>query len=126
MFRGLMPAMVTPFDERGEVDLGAAEAVIDRFIEAGVDGVSPLGSTGEFSHLTGDERKRFAEEVTRIVAGRAPVVIGVGAGGRRWAGGGGGRGGHGRGAGRGGRVRTGRASKPQWPSMYSIVFFYNF
>jgi len=83
MFRGLMPAMVTPFDERGEVDLGAAEAVIDRFIEAGVDGISPLGSTGEFSHLTGDERKRFAEEVTRIVAGRAPVVIGVGAAGTK-------------------------------------------
>ena len=54
MFRGLMPAMVTPFDERGEVDLEAAEAVVERFIEAGVDGISPLGSTGEFSHLTGD------------------------------------------------------------------------
>jgi 2-dehydro-3-deoxy-D-pentonate aldolase len=85
MFRGLMPAMVTPFDERGEVDLGAAEAVIERFIEAGVDGISPLGSTGEFSHLTGEERQRFAEEVTRIVAGRVPVVIGVGATGTREA-----------------------------------------
>ncbi len=83
MFRGLMPAMVTPFDERGEVDLGAAEAVIERFIEAGVDGISPLGSTGEFSHLTGDERKRFAEEVVRIVAGRVPLVIGVGAAGTK-------------------------------------------
>jgi dihydrodipicolinate synthase/N-acetylneuraminate lyase len=53
MFRGLMPAMVTPFDERGEVDLEATEAVVERFMEAGVDGISPLGSTGEFSHLTG-------------------------------------------------------------------------
>src|SRR5918992_6319513 len=79
MFRELMPAMVTPFDERGEVDLGAAEAVVERFIEAGVDGISPLGSTGEFSHLTSDERKRLAEEVDRIVAGRVPLVIGVGA-----------------------------------------------
>src|SRR5215211_1936012 len=83
MFRGLMPAMVTPFDEQGEVDLGAAEAVIERFLEAGVDGISPLGSTGEFSHLTGDERKRFAEEVTRIVGRRVPVVIGVGAAGTK-------------------------------------------
>jgi 2-dehydro-3-deoxy-D-pentonate aldolase len=83
MFRGLMPAMVTPFDERGEVDLGAAEAVVERFIEAGVDGISPLGSTGEFSHLTADERKRFAEEVARIVAGRVPVVVGVGAAGTK-------------------------------------------
>jgi dihydrodipicolinate synthase/N-acetylneuraminate lyase len=83
MFRGLMPAMVTPFDERGEVDLVATEAVIERFIEAGVDGISPLGSTGEFSHLTGEERKRFAKEVVRIVAGRVPLVVGVGAAGTK-------------------------------------------
>jgi 4-hydroxy-tetrahydrodipicolinate synthase len=85
MFSGLMPAMVTPFDERGEVDLGATEAVIERFIEAGVDGISPLGSTGESSHLTGEERKRFVEEVTRIVSGRVPLVVGVGAAGTREA-----------------------------------------
>jgi 4-hydroxy-tetrahydrodipicolinate synthase len=85
MFSGLMPAMVTPFDERGEVDLGAAEAVVERFIEAGVDGISPLGSTGEFSHLTADERKRFANEVVRIVGGRVPVVVGVGSSGTREA-----------------------------------------
>jgi 2-dehydro-3-deoxy-D-pentonate aldolase len=85
MFTGLMPAMVTPFDERGEVDLKATEAVIERFIEAGVSGISPLGSTGEFSHLTADERKRFIEEVTRIVAGRVPLVVGVGAAGTREA-----------------------------------------
>ena len=83
MFRGLMPAMVTPFDERGEVDLGAAEAVVERFIEAGVEGISPLGITGEFSHLTAGERKRFAEAVARIVAGRVPVVVGVGAAGMK-------------------------------------------
>src|SRR5215210_5824646 len=78
-----MPAMVTPFDERGGLDLGAAEAVIERFIEAGVSGISPLGSTGEATHLTFDERRRFAEEVTRIVAGRVPVVVGVGFSGTR-------------------------------------------
>ena len=83
MFGGLMPAMVTPFDERGEVDLGATEAVIERFIEAGVSGISPLGSTGEASHLTADERKSFAEEIVRIVGGRVPLVSGVGATGTR-------------------------------------------
>src|ERR687885_962240 len=85
MFRGLMPAMVTPFDERGEIDLGAAEAVVERFIEAGVNGISPLGSTGEFSHLTGEERKRFAKEVVAIVGGRVPLVVGVGSSGTREA-----------------------------------------
>jgi dihydrodipicolinate synthase/N-acetylneuraminate lyase len=78
MFTGLMPAMVTPFDEGGEVDLGATEAVVERFIEAGVDGISPLGSTGEASHLASKERKRFIEEVTRIVGGRVPLVVGAG------------------------------------------------
>src|SRR5688572_22701832 len=85
MFSGLMPAMVTPFDERGEVDLEAAEAVVERFIEAGVSGISPLGSTGEFSHLTAEERKRFAEGVVSIVGGRVPVLVGVGAPGTREA-----------------------------------------
>jgi 2-dehydro-3-deoxy-D-pentonate aldolase len=83
MFTGLMPAMVTPFDEREEVDLEAAEAVVERLIEAGVDGVIALGSNGEFSHLTGEERKRFAEEVAKIVAERVPLVIGVGASGTK-------------------------------------------
>jgi 4-hydroxy-tetrahydrodipicolinate synthase len=83
MFDGLMPAMVTPFDNRGEVDLDATEAVIERFIEAGVSGISPLGSTGEATHLTFDERKRFAEEVVRIVGGRVPLVVGVGTSGTR-------------------------------------------
>ena len=85
MFTGLMPAMVTPFDERGEVDLGATEAVVERFIEAGVDGISPLGSTGEASHLASEERNRFIEEITRIVGGRVPLVVGVGAAGTREA-----------------------------------------
>lgn len=78
-----MPAMVTPFDDRGEVDLGAAKAVVERLIEAGVVGIYPLGSTGETSHLTGDERKRFTGEVIRIVGGRVPLVIGVGSNGTR-------------------------------------------
>ena len=85
MFSGLMPAMVTPFDERGEVDLAATEAVVERLIEARVNGISPLGSTGEASHLTGEERKHFAEEVGRIVGGRVPLLIGVGASGTREA-----------------------------------------
>ncbi len=85
MFSGLMPAMVTPFDERGEVDLVATEAVVERFVEAGVDGISPLGSTGESTHLAADERRRFTEAVVRIVAGRVPLVAGVGSAGTREA-----------------------------------------
>ena len=77
--------MVTPFDERGEVDLQATDAVVEHLIEARVDGISALGSTGEFSHLTNDERRRFAEELAKIVAGRVPLLIGVGASGTKEA-----------------------------------------
>jgi 4-hydroxy-tetrahydrodipicolinate synthase len=48
-----------------------------------VDGIVALGSNGEFSHLTGEERKRFAEEVAKRVAGRTTLVIGVGASGTK-------------------------------------------
>lgn len=85
MFSGFMPALVTPFDERGEVDLRAAEAVIERSIEAGVDGLVALGSTGEFTHLDGSERRRFAEKATSLVGGRVPMIVGVGASGTREA-----------------------------------------
>jgi len=44
-----------------------------------------LGSTGEFSHLTAEERKHFAEGVVSIVGGRVPVLVGVGAPGTREA-----------------------------------------
>ena len=85
MFSGLMTALVTPFDEQGELDLRATEAILERHIEARVDGIVALGSTGEFSHLEGDERRRFAEEVARIVGGRVPLVVGVGTSGTREA-----------------------------------------
>ncbi len=80
-----MPALVTPFDEDGEIDLQATEAVVERHIEAGVDGISALGSTGEFSHLTGSERRRFAEALVGMIDGRVPLVVGVGTTGTREA-----------------------------------------
>ncbi len=85
MFEGLMPALITPFDEEGEPELRATEAVIERHIEAGVDGISALGSTGEFSHLDGNERRRFAEAVVEIIGGRVPLLVGVGTTGTREA-----------------------------------------
>ncbi|MBA2715421.1 MAG: 4-hydroxy-tetrahydrodipicolinate synthase, partial [Rubrobacteraceae bacterium] len=85
MFEGLMPALITPFDEEGELDLRAMEAVVERHIEAGVDGISALGSTGEFSHLDGDERRRFAEAIVEMIDGRVPLIVGVGTTGTREA-----------------------------------------
>jgi 2-dehydro-3-deoxy-D-pentonate aldolase len=50
-----------------------------------VDGISTLGSTGEFSHLDGNERRRFAEAVVEMVEARVPVIVGVGTAGTREA-----------------------------------------
>ncbi|MGF1473718.1 MAG: dihydrodipicolinate synthase family protein [Rubrobacteraceae bacterium] len=83
MFSGLMTALVTPFDEEGGLDLRATEAVLERHIEAGVDGIVALGSTGEFSHLEGSERRYFAEKVAEIIGGRVPLVVGIGTSGTR-------------------------------------------
>ena len=81
-----MPALVTPFEERGEADRHATEAVVERLIEARVDGISALGSTGEFSYLSNDERRRLAEELAKSVAGRVPLLNnGVGASGTKGA-----------------------------------------
>lgn len=78
MLDGIMPAMITPFDKQGEIDYEATEKIVERFIEAGVDGVSILGSTGEFPHLGVEERREFAERVIALAGGRIKVVVGVG------------------------------------------------
>ena len=50
-FRGVFPAMVTPMHEHEEVDLPKLEALVEYLIGAGVHGLIPLGSTGEFLRI---------------------------------------------------------------------------
>src|SRR6516225_6701399 len=78
-FRGIYPAMVTPMTEREEVDLPKLEALVEYLIGAGVHGLIPLGSTGEFYALSPQERRDVLATVIRAVAGRVPVVAGVNA-----------------------------------------------
>lgn len=82
-FRGVFPAMITPMDEREELDLGKLEALTEYLIGAGVHGLIPLGSTGEFYALTPQERRDVLATVIRAAAGRVPVVPGVNAGATR-------------------------------------------
>jgi 4-hydroxy-tetrahydrodipicolinate synthase len=78
-FRGVFPAMVTPMNEREEIDLSKLEALVEDLIEAGVHGLIPLGSTGEFYALTHTERLDVLRTVIKAAAGRVPVVAGVNA-----------------------------------------------
>ncbi|MGD2144733.1 MAG: dihydrodipicolinate synthase family protein, partial [Anaerolineae bacterium] len=76
-FRGIFPALVTPFTEDGQVD-GAAYRRLLRFVLPDVDGVVPCGTTGEFSYMTLDERKRAVEICVHEVSGQVPVLAGTG------------------------------------------------
>lgn len=78
--KGILPAMVTPFNpESGGVDESALAALTDRLIEAGVGGLVPCGSTGEFQTLSRQERYRVTEVVVAAAKGRVPVVPHTGA-----------------------------------------------
>ena len=70
--------MVTPFSGDGAaVDEAALRRFVDWQIDAGVPGLIPLGSTGEFLSVTEDERTQIVEATVGQAAGRVPVVIGT-------------------------------------------------
>jgi 4-hydroxy-tetrahydrodipicolinate synthase len=79
-FHGVLPALITPFTpDGGAVDADALAAIVERLIGAGAGGLVPGGSTGEFTTLTGDERREIVEVGVEAAAGRVPVVAGTGA-----------------------------------------------
>jgi len=75
---GIIPAVITPFDEKEEVDYETLEKHIVFLVENGVDALYPLGTTGEFPLLSLNERKKIAETVIDVAEGKLPVVIQVG------------------------------------------------
>ena len=77
LFRGVMPALVTPF-RNGEVDEGAFVALVERQIVGGVHGLVPVGTTGETATLSHDEHRRVVELCVQTARGRVPVIAGAG------------------------------------------------
>ncbi|MBW8012743.1 MAG: 4-hydroxy-tetrahydrodipicolinate synthase [Chloroflexi bacterium] len=77
--KGVIPAIVTPFDEDEMVDESALRAVTKHVVDNGVHGIMTTGGTGEFPLLSREEKK----EVTRIVVeaseGKAPIIAGTAA-----------------------------------------------
>jgi 4-hydroxy-tetrahydrodipicolinate synthase len=79
-FRGVLPALITPFTPDGrDIDAEALTAIVERLVNGGVSGLVPGGSTGEFTTLTNAERRRLVEVTVAAVDGRVPVVPGTGA-----------------------------------------------
>ncbi len=79
-FHGVLPALITPFTEDGAaIDGDALAANVERLVAAGVGGLVPGGSTGEFTTLSHAERRELVELTIAAAAGRVPVVAGTGA-----------------------------------------------
>ena len=77
MFEGVITALVTPF-RRDLLDEDALRRLVDEQIAAGVDGLVPVGTTGESPTLTNDEHIRVIEVVIEAAAKRVPVIAGTG------------------------------------------------
>ena len=78
MFKGSMPALVTPFTPDGELDLDTLKKLVNWHIDQGSHGLVPVGTTGESPTLTHDEHRLVIETVVREAAGRVPVIAGAG------------------------------------------------
>jgi 4-hydroxy-tetrahydrodipicolinate synthase len=77
MFKGSMPALVTPFRD-GAVDFDALKSLVEWQIAEGSHGLVPVGTTGESPTLTHDEHEKVIEDVVTAAAGRVPVIAGAG------------------------------------------------
>jgi 4-hydroxy-tetrahydrodipicolinate synthase len=78
-FHGVFPYLVSPVDDSGTVKDEVLAKLCDDLIAAGVHGLTPLGSTGEFAYLSWPQRRRIVEVVTSVAKGRVPVIAGVAA-----------------------------------------------
>jgi len=77
MFRGSIPALITPF-KNGEVDYNSFNSIIEWSLSQGSHGFVPCGTTGESPTLSHDEHKNIVEECIRITDKRVPVIAGTG------------------------------------------------
>ncbi|OJY31994.1 MULTISPECIES: 4-hydroxy-tetrahydrodipicolinate synthase [Gemmobacter] len=77
MFKGSMPALVTPF-KNGELDVETLKKLVEWHIAEGSNALVPVGTTGESPTLSHEEHGRVIEIVVETVAGRIPVIAGAG------------------------------------------------
>ncbi len=77
MFKGSMPALVTPF-ANGQLDLDGLKKLVDWHVDQGSHGLVPVGTTGESPTLTHAEHDLVVETVVKQAAGRVPVIAGAG------------------------------------------------
>jgi len=79
MFKGSIPALVTPFTASGDLDLDALKKLVEWHIAEGSHALVPCGTTGESPTLSHAEHIHVVAEVVKAAAGRVPVIAGAGA-----------------------------------------------
>ncbi len=77
-FKGTGVAIITPFKKSGAIDFESFEKIINHIISGGVGFIVVLGTTGEASTLSKQEKKALIEFAVRAIDQRAPLVVGVG------------------------------------------------
>lgn len=77
MFKGSLPALVTPFKD-GAVDVDTLKDLVEWHISEGSSGLVPVGTTGESPTLSHEEHDLVVSEVIKAAAGRVPVIAGAG------------------------------------------------
>jgi len=77
LFRGVCASTVTPFNQRGDLQLDLLPAHIDWILSEGAQAISPLGSSGEFPAMEMTDRRRVLEAAIDACNGRVPVVAGT-------------------------------------------------
>jgi 4-hydroxy-tetrahydrodipicolinate synthase len=78
-FHGVFPYLVSPVDAAGRIKTAVVGRLVGDLIAAGVHGLTPLGSTGEFAYLSNDQRAAMVRATVEAAADRVPVVAGVAA-----------------------------------------------
>ncbi|MCG2658906.1 MAG: 4-hydroxy-tetrahydrodipicolinate synthase, partial [Kiritimatiellae bacterium] len=79
MFEGAYIAIVTPFTKDNRVDYGKFKELIELQIHGGMDGIVPVGTTGESPTLDNEEHKKVIETAVETCRGRIKVIAGTGA-----------------------------------------------
>ncbi|MDR1836295.1 MAG: 4-hydroxy-tetrahydrodipicolinate synthase [Treponema sp.] len=77
-FRGAFTALITPMTESGEVDYDGFRKLIEFQIAEGIDGIVPLGTTGESPTLDESEEEKLIEIAMETAGGKIPVIVGSG------------------------------------------------
>jgi 4-hydroxy-tetrahydrodipicolinate synthase len=77
VFHGVFPYLVTPIDATGHIRTEVLARLCDDLIAAGVHGLTPLGSTGEFAYLDNSQPATVVRTSVEAAQGRVPVIAGV-------------------------------------------------